>query len=145
MFWLSTVNRVQQATACFTRGSLCMIYAGLLHLCPIFNKGLVVKLRFSGDELKVALRHPYLYLTSLHPYPHPTPRSHPGRPPPLAYKRNLPLIMFVSKPRAPSAYPRLIPPRPLTDVQSPPCYHSLASRTTPTTTRFTSPPPSPRA
>ena len=52
----------------------------------------------------LALRHPNLYLTSLHPYPYPTPRSHPGRPPPLAYKRNLPLIMFVPKPRAPSAH-----------------------------------------
>ena len=91
----------------------------------------------------LALRHPNLYLTSLHPYPYPTPRSHPGRPPPLAYKRNLPLIMFVPKPRAPSAYPRLIPPRPLT---SPPCHHSLTPRTAPThTTRPTSPPPSPRA
>ena len=28
MFWLSTVCRVQQATACFTQGSLYMIYAG---------------------------------------------------------------------------------------------------------------------
>ena len=61
----------------------------------------------------LALRHPYLYLTSLHPYPHPTPRSHPGRPPPLAYKRTLPLIMFVHKPRVPSAYPRLIPQFPV--------------------------------
>ena len=29
---------------------LCGLRSGLLHLCPIFNKGLVVKLRFSGDE-----------------------------------------------------------------------------------------------
>ena len=75
-----------------------MIYAGLLHLCPIFNKGLVVKLRFSGDELKVALRHPYLYLTSLHPYPHPTPRSHPGRPLHLRTNETYPLLCLYPSP-----------------------------------------------
>ena len=33
-------------------------FAGLLHPDPVFNKGLVVNQRFSGDELKVAGLYP---------------------------------------------------------------------------------------